>query len=269
MKSKYFSIPKFEENVLNEDAAGVRKDLIAVSDGAGGGGMFAECWSRHLIDHLPTQAITTAEALDRWVDEIAPEFCNKYEAVATEMGGMYPEKFFSEGAFATLVAVWRLSDGSYAWMSYGDSVAFCYNRRTRELTHSFTRLADFNRPPYLINCNDPLNPKGFRAGHFAANPDQVIFAASDTLAHYLLASYLCADVEKHEEELNDALQCKTKNSVCLQQLLQRRMSFYSVLKRLIYRSHDKTAFAKYLYDLKCQGLLGHDDYSFVAFPRKN
>lgn len=36
------SIGKFEENTINEDAAIAADCVIAVSDGAGGGGLFAE-----------------------------------------------------------------------------------------------------------------------------------------------------------------------------------------------------------------------------------
>ena len=51
-EAKKFSIPKFGEK-LSEDAVLARNGLIAVSDGAGGGGVFAECWSQYLVDHLP------------------------------------------------------------------------------------------------------------------------------------------------------------------------------------------------------------------------
>ena len=38
------SLAKFEEGIVNEDDVIARKELIAVSDGAGGGGVFAERW---------------------------------------------------------------------------------------------------------------------------------------------------------------------------------------------------------------------------------
>ena len=51
------SFAKFEEGIVNEDAAIARKDVIAVSDGAGGGGVFAERWSKYLVEHLPEKPI--------------------------------------------------------------------------------------------------------------------------------------------------------------------------------------------------------------------
>lgn len=47
------SLAKFEEGVVNEDAAIAKKKVIAVSDGAGGGGVYAERWSQYLVNNLP------------------------------------------------------------------------------------------------------------------------------------------------------------------------------------------------------------------------
>lgn len=43
--------------------------LIAVSDGAGGGGLFAERWSAYLLSHLPATPINSAEELAFWIGE--------------------------------------------------------------------------------------------------------------------------------------------------------------------------------------------------------
>lgn len=43
--------------------------------------------------------------------------------------------------------------------------ALC-NRKSKSLEQSFTRLADFSRPPMLVNCKDPLVEEGFRCVAF-------------------------------------------------------------------------------------------------------
>ena len=156
------SLTKFEEGIINEDAAIAKKEVIAVSDGAGGGGVFADLWSKYLLENLPDKPIKSYKAFDEWVDGIWEPFYNDSEEMAKAEGGMFLNKFYDEGSFATLVAVWNNGQ----WVSYGDSVAFCYNRKTGLLQHSFTKLVDFNNPPYLINCKDPLGKKGFRHGRF-------------------------------------------------------------------------------------------------------
>ena len=146
------TIPK-EWDIPNEDAAIARENVIAVSDGAGGGGVFADLWSKYLVEHLPERPIKCYQAFDKWIDSIWEPFYNDCEKKAQKEGGMLLNKFYDEGSFATLVAVWKTGE----WISYGDSVAFCYNRKSGVLQHSFTKLVDFNNPPYLINCKDPLN----------------------------------------------------------------------------------------------------------------
>lgn len=202
------SIAKFEEGITNEDAAIARKDVIAVSDGAGGGGVFAERWSHYLVNHLPEDAITNYESFDKWIDGIWEPFYNECETKAKVIGGMFLNKFYDEGSFATLAAVWK----NGKWISYGDSVAFCYNQKSKDLQCSFTRLADFNNPPYLINCKDPLDEKGFRRGQLAIDDDCVIMAASDTLAHYILMMYEVSHKDRFSEELQEAINAQTKNS---------------------------------------------------------
>ena len=153
-KTRCITTGKFEKNAINEDAVIARKNLIAVSDGAGGGGLFADRWSKYMLRHLPNVPILSAEELDEWIGGIWEDFYNKAEESAKRLGGMALDKFYDEGSFATLAAVWRLPDGKCRWMTYGDSVVFHYDYVTKKLSHSFTTIADFNRPPYLINFKD-------------------------------------------------------------------------------------------------------------------
>ena len=51
------SVPKLEDGIVNEDAVRATQKWISVSDGAGGGGVFADQWSRYLVDNLPDEPI--------------------------------------------------------------------------------------------------------------------------------------------------------------------------------------------------------------------
>lgn len=251
---------KFEEGIVNEDAAIVKDNVIAVSDGAGGGGVFAECWSQYLVDNMPDKPIKTYKAFDKWIDGIWESFYNEYEEKAKYVGGMFLNKFYDEGSFATLVAVWKGGQ----WISYGDSVAFCYNRKTKELQHSFTRLADFNTPPYLINCKDPLDEKGFRCGNFKVDKNCIVFASSDTLAHYIIMMYMVENKDQFAGELKEAIDTQTKNSNFIKTALGMKKIDYEsdVIMKLQSCTNEKN-FMRHLQSLKNKGLLGHDDYSLV------
>lgn len=85
------SAHKFEKNVLNEDAAIAKKNVIAVSGGAGGGGVFAERWSKYLLKKLPLSPIFSFQKLDAWIDEIWEPFYNECEEEAKRWGGLFWE----------------------------------------------------------------------------------------------------------------------------------------------------------------------------------
>ena len=254
------SLAKFEESIINEDAAVAKKEVIAVSDGAGGGGVFADLWSKYLVEHLPDKPIKSYKALDKWIDGIWEPFYNDCEEKAKTEGGMFLNKFFDEGSFATLVAVWNNGQ----WISYGDSVAFCYNRRTGLLQHSFTKLADFNKSPYLINCKDPLTPDGFRHGKFVIDGDCMVFAASDTLAHYILMMYEVAHEDQYEDELKEAIDAQTKNSNFINSAMRLRKKDFTknVIQKLENCKYPQLL-KLHIGCLKKWGLIGHDDYSIA------
>lgn len=254
------SLAKFEEGIVNEDAAIAREDVIAVSDGAGGGGVFAERWSQYLVNHLPDKPIKNYKSFDKWIDGIWEPFYNACEKEAKKIGGLLLNKFYDEGSFATLVAVWK----NGMWISYGDSVAFCFNRKTKELQNSFTRLVDFNNPPYLINCKDPLNEKGFRTGQFKVDDDCIVFAASDTLAHYILMMYEVTHRDWYGEELIEAIDAQTKNSNFIKSAMRlRKIDFTKVVIQKLENCKYPKQLKLHIERLKRWGFIGHDDYSLV------
>lgn len=117
------SIPKLNDNIPNEDSFCKSDNLIAVSDGAGGCGLFAREWSKYLLRHIPKKRVITCFAeFDKWVDGIWEAFYNEYEAVAKVGDGIFLNKFYNEGACATVAAAWRVSDEECRWVVYGDSV---------------------------------------------------------------------------------------------------------------------------------------------------
>lgn len=257
---KALSIAKIDEGSINEDAAKATERWIAVSDGAGGGGVFADRWSKYLVDHLPDEPITDYGGFDQWIDGIWETFYNECEAIAKEEGGMFLNKFYDEGSFATIVAVWNNGQ----WISFGDSVAFCYNKDAGTLQHTFGRIADFNNPPYLVNCKDPTDEKGFKCGRFEVHDNSVVFAASDALAHYILMMYEVTHQDSFREELLEAVNAQTKDSNFIKTAMRLRKANFEkdVIGKLL-NCKNAGNFKRHLDSLRKKGLIGHDDYSLV------
>ena len=268
MKARSVSIPKFREKV-NEDAVFARNGLIAVSDGAGGGGVFADQWSRYLVDNLPNEPIFNFSEFDLWLDNIWEKFYNEHEELAKAHGGLFLNKFYDEGSFATLVAVWKVSESECRWISYGDSVAFCYDRAKGELQHSFSKLADFNNPPYLVNCKDPLDEKGFRCGTFKTSKTSVVFCASDALSHLILMLYetwlQTLGCHKYDKEIEEATNAQTRNSQYIKFALDFKVDFDLKMKYFLKLSKNKMTFQSGMTNHRDRlKLVANDDYSLAV-----
>lgn len=256
------SLAKFEEGIANEDAAKATLKWIAISDGAGGGGVFADKWSKYLVEHVPNAPIMDYPAFDSWIDSVWEKFYNDCEQLASREGGMLLNKFYDEGSFATLVVVWENGQ----WISYGDSVGFCYDRKTGLLYHTFGKLVEFNDPPYLVNCKDPTEEKGLKCGKFLIHKDCVVFAASDTLAHYILMMYEVSQKEWFAEELQQAIDVQTKNSNFINTSMSlKKVSFEKDVVNKLMNCKSEWNFKQHLLSLRRKGFIGHDDYSFVTF----
>ena len=144
-------------------------------------------------------------------------------------------------------------------------VAFCYNKADGTLQHSFTELADFNKPPYLINCKDPLKEEGCRTGIFDTYKGCIIMVASDTLAHYILMMYEACHQDAYGQELETALNAHSKNSNFIKSTLATKADFYDdVLKPLVKSTVSKDRFRKHIDALRRQELIGFDDYSLAV-----
>lgn len=265
MTRRSVSIGKVEEGLANEDAVLAKDNLIAVSDGAGGGGLFADLWSRYLLYNLPDTPIRSAEELDSWIETIWEPFYKQCEEKAISLGGIYLNKFYDEGSFATLVAVWKTAEKECQWISYGDSVAFHYNYATKTLQHSFGEMSGFDKPPFLINCKDELSKDGFKHGHFNVDESSVVFAASDALAHYIIMMYEVCCKNVFLDEIENAILLKSKNSnyICMALKLKNIDFEKDVLSKLFGSSANSANFFRHTRKLQRNGLLAYDDYSLV------
>lgn len=263
------SVAKFEPNTINEDAARAAEGLIAVSDGAGGGGVYAERWSRYLIKCLPSKPILSFEQFNAWVLSIYEKFYNECEVDAKKQGGLFLQKFYDEGSYATLAAAWRTDKCHWHWLTYGDSVVFCYDRQHRRLLHSGIRLAEFNNPPYLVSDIFPMQEAGFRQGDFEVNRSCIVFAASDTLAHYILMLYELSRPCEFATEIHKALTAHTKNSNFIQTAGRANMKFHKVLQALLRSAAKPQTFVHCIQKAKGMAMLGHDDYSLAIYKMKH
>lgn len=263
--NKGISIAKFNDITPNEDSFFVSENCIAISDGAGGCGLYSNEWSQYLINNLPKDTpLTTFAELDSWIEKIWEFFYNEHELLVQHGDGLLQSKFYNEGSCATIVSGWITSTKEVRWCSYGDSVIFHYNRLTKILEHSFTKLADFSNSPMLISCKESLEESGFKSGVFHIDKNSIVFAASDALSHYILMMYMLANRTSFSSELNDELSCRSSNSNLLQVADKLEYDFEKdVLETLALLVDKPLMFEEKMKELHCQGVLDIDDYTLV------
>lgn len=259
------SLAKITENNPNEDSF-VKKDFFfAVSDGAGGCGVFSDKWSDYLVNHLPENTpLMDADELDKWLDGICDTFYTKCEDIAKGLDPMFLNKFYKEGAFATLAAVWKISPSECKCITYGDSVVFHYDYKTKELEYSFTKLSDFSNPPYLINVLEPITKSAFKTCTFTLTDSSVIFAATDALSHYILMMYMVSKLNIYENELKEIISKQNSNSRFVSQAIDQVVNFDEVLNKLIFSAQNKKDFESLILELYQKGLIDTDDYTLVV-----
>ncbi len=275
--SDFKTLKKFTDNIPNEDSCHVQDDMIAISDGAGGCGVFASDWSKYLVEQISLRSnenpIVNFEEFDDWVDEIWESFYNEHEEKAKEYDGIFQTKFYQEGSYATLAVAWRTGADVCHYVRYGDSVIFHYSKSACKFEHSFTKLADFAKAPYLISCKDPLLPEGFKADDFSLSDDSVVLAASDALSHYILMMYYVTHQEEFKDEIEEILNGHTSDSqmlsIALRDMANGHLTFDMLMEQLQDASHDQDIFDHFVKELHSRGVLDIDDYTLAILKYSN
>lgn len=262
--NKGVTLAKFTDNIPNEDSFRTEQNFVAVSDGAGGSGVFASEWSNYLLEHIdPNMPISTFEELDSWIDQICDEFYQRHELIALKEDGIFQRKFYKEGSCATLAAIWRVSPNLCKWVTYGDSVVFHYDRFKQSLDFHSTDLRSFSLPPHLISSNMPLDPRGFKRGEFEINDSSVVFAASDALSHFIIMMYMVHNKSRFAKEIDSIMRFHSKDAELLGLAMETNLSFESIVQKLEQAVTDQSCFDKFIKGIYDAGLIEIDDYSLV------
>lgn len=272
--SDFKTLKKFTDNIPNEDNCCVSDDMIVISDGAGGCGVFASDWSKYLAENLFVRStdspIINVDDLDNWIGEIWENFYNEHELKAQEYDGIFQSKFYGEGSYATLAAVWRTGQDLCHWITYGDSVVFHYQKSTGKLEYSFTKLADFSKAPYLIGFKEELHREGFNSGDWILDEDSVVFAASDALSHYILMMYYINHSNDYQQELDDIMKSHDSDAQMLSLAKSDgSVSFDMLICKLQDIVKDQNRFDNFVKELYQRGVMDIDDFTLAILKYDN
>jgi hypothetical protein len=171
--------------------------LAAVSDGAGGAGLFCGPWAETLVTRLPKTPITSMKALNQWMDGFCLNFRADHAALSKATPARH-SKFIREGSFATLVAGWlayRRGRVMLQWLGYGDSQLMVFDRTGRQpvLAASYpATLSALDRAPFLLNWKDMPREASLHGGEMVLPDRATVVLASDGIGQYLLLRTLAS-----------------------------------------------------------------------------
>lgn len=150
----------------NEDAIAYDEyslfDKIAVSDGAGGAGIYCKAWANHLVKNQVDKPFDSKINAEEWFLSISESFYKENIEAINKMDPFILEKFIKEGSYATLFfAWWDKQTNILHYTGVGDTTVIIF-RKEKEIYNPIlitpineqNSLEDF---PKLLNWNKGLN----------------------------------------------------------------------------------------------------------------
>ncbi|CAA6606510.1 Putative serine/threonine phosphatase 2C [Rhodospirillaceae bacterium LM-1] len=248
--------------------------MAAVSDGAGGTGLFCGAWAETLVNRLPRRPIVGIGELNRWLDGFCLSFRSDYAQKAKSQPVKHT-KFVREGSCAALAVCWLTflrSRTVMRWLGYGDSQIMVFDRtgpRPVLATSYPPNLSDLDRTPALLNWKDLPNKDRLSTGAVTLPACATIVVASDGIGQYIMLRYLALHVpgtsnSKMAEEFSrlaggdskfgDAIRAHRK---------QAQEPFSRLLESLRQALKSDRAFLAYVRARHKEGLLANDDATLL------
>lgn len=186
-------IDKISENE-NEDAVNYIVDShferIAVSDGAGGAGIFCKSWAEYLVKNQPEVPFSNINETKKWFLKLSESFYKRNIESINKMDPFILEKFVKEGSYATLLfAWWNNQTNILNYTGIGDTTLFVFSENANEFTpvlitpiNEQKSLDDF---PKLLNWNKELN-FDLLINEIELKTNDVFIICSDSIARWMI-----------------------------------------------------------------------------------
>lgn len=178
----------------NEDAIAYVEerlfDKIAVSDGAGGAGIYCKTWANYLVKNQPDMAFESKIKADEWFLSLSESFYNENIESINKLDPFILEKFINEGSYATLFfAWWNNETNILKYIGIGDTTLFVF-RKVREIYHPIlispindqNSLDDF---PKLLNWNKELN-YDLSTLEIGLKSDDILIICTDSITRWII-----------------------------------------------------------------------------------
>jgi len=257
----------------NEDALRIAEgslfDLFAMSDGAGGAGIYCKEWANFIVNNQPEFPILSNEEQSIWFQKISKSFYEFIKPKVNYDNIFIGEKFDSEGSYATLLYVWvSKKEKKYFLSGIGDTTLFHFKKTNDNYSIKFiepiNRQTTLNDNPELINWQKPLGYSLLSKSVDYENGDTIIIC-TDSLSRRIVYQLLLINQFQTEqfltENINKTYRRDFLEHLKINQKLFEMREFVDYLRNLIGMSAD--SFRAELTKWVERNELEKDDYSFI------
>lgn len=194
----------FDENedALRVDSDGNKKKLIAISDGAGGVGIYCKQWAEFIVEKAPE---SPDHNLNSWFLEISKEFYLKYYNI--DFGDIETkEKFISGGSYATLLFLWIDYDNKFLnYVAVGDSALFIFRKVENgtyvpSLIYPIKHNEFIDQNPTLLNWKKAKQIDSTKT--FSLQEGDILIAGTDSISRWILENLLVVQPTETRALLN-------------------------------------------------------------------
>jgi hypothetical protein len=257
----------------NEDAIIISEnsnfDLFAMSDGAGGAGIYCKEWANYIVKNQPEFPILSEEEANKWFQKTSKSFYEFIKPKVNYDNIFIGERFDSEGSYATLLYVWvSKTEKKYFISGIGDTTLF-YFKKTNDnysisLIEPISKQLSLEDNPELLNWQKALEYPLLSKSVDFENGDTIIIC-TDSLSRRIIYQLLLINQSETEQCLNENIN-KTYRRDFLEHLkINQRIckmnEFVNYLRNLIGMSTD--LFRAELTKWVERNELEKDDYSFI------
>ncbi len=257
----------------NEDAIRISENsnfnLFAMSDGAGGAGIYCKEWANHIVNNQPEFPIVSNDEANKWFQKISKSFYEFIKPTVNYDNIFIGERFDKEGSYATLLYVWvSKTEKKYFISGIGDTTLF-YFKKTNDnysicLIESISKQLSLEDNPELLNWQRAFEYSLLSKSVDYENGDTIIIC-TDSLSRRIIYQLLLINQFETEQCLNENIN-KTYRRDFLEHLkinqrIFRMNEFVNYLRNLIGMSAE--SFRAEITKWVERNELEKDDYSFI------
>lgn len=198
------SFSENEDAIRVEILQGGLNKLVALSDGAGGVGIYCKQWAEFIVNKAPTRIPNYG--LDSWFLEISKEFYKNYQNydfpdIETK------EKFISSGSYATMLFLWIDYDNKVLkYIGVGDTSVFLLRNDANtksyrlELIYPIDSNEYIDQNPKLLNWRKSSSFREIREINLETG--DIILAGTDSISRWVLENLLILNQNETLKKLN-------------------------------------------------------------------